>query len=585
MTAEFSRMVSDIERLIAVEKYGVQGVVDGDKLLVIGFREGSVNAYVFDGAEAERLNREPINGVLDPGYGVGRVILVRDVSRGAEKHALFKVDPSKPGSEERLGAVEPMRILSGVDTGEAIVFTGATEEKVALYALEGDVLRELASLPGFGFVSDVRGDLIVGLGFFGGGRVSLFTSSLSTGGLRKVESKEGSFTAAAISPGMEIVAGLETAREARIVRVDPGEASIVELELPSTDIAQYKPMAITWLGYLPDGSLAVVARREGRSAVFIDGRRVEAPPGNHGKVVLWRGRLVTSHTSLSTPPRIVTIPSGEAILEGRLPGDLRSSLAASRFVWVVSFDGSRVPTLVLESGRAPKPGPTVVLVHGGPFAEDSDSWDTFATSLAATGFHVVMPNYRGSTGYGDEWRLRIIGDPCGGELEDVAAAARWARESGLARELYIMGYSYGGYMTLCALTMKPGLFKAGVAGASVVDWEEMYELSDAAFRNFIEQLTGGSREIMRSRSPINHVDRIREPLALIHPQNDSRTPLKPLIRLISELQARGKTFEAHIIPDAGHAINTMEDAVKILLPAVFFLYTQREKAKSPGGEP
>nr|2QR5_A Chain A, Acylamino-acid-releasing enzyme [unidentified]2QR5_B Chain B, Acylamino-acid-releasing enzyme [unidentified] len=577
MPVEFSRIVRDVERLIAVEKYSLQGVVDGDKLLVVGFSEGSVNAYLYDGGETVKLNREPINSVLDPHYGVGRVILVRDVSKGAEQHALFKVNTSRPGEEQRLEAVKPMRILSGVDTGEAVVFTGATEDRVALYALDGGGLRELARLPGFGFVSDIRGDLIAGLGFFGGGRVSLFTSNLSSGGLRVFDSGEGSFSSASISPGMKVTAGLETAREARLVTVDPRDGSVEDLELPSKDFSSYRPTAITWLGYLPDGRLAVVARREGRSAVFIDGERVEAPQGNHGRVVLWRGKLVTSHTSLSTPPRIVSLPSGEPLLEGGLPEDLRRSIAGSRLVWVESFDGSRVPTYVLESGRAPTPGPTVVLVAGGPFAEDSDSWDTFAASLAAAGFHVVMPNYRGSTGYGEEWRLKIIGDPCGGELEDVSAAARWARESGLASELYIMGYSYGGYMTLCALTMKPGLFKAGVAGASVVDWEEMYELSDAAFRNFIEQLTGGSREIMRSRSPINHVDRIKEPLALIHPQNDSRTPLKPLLRLMGELLARGKTFEAHIIPDAGHAINTMEDAVKILLPAVFFLATQRER--------
>ena len=200
----------------------------------------------------------------------------------------------------------------------------------------------------------------------------------------------------------------------------------------------------------------------------------------------------------------------------------------------------------------------------------------FAAALAAAGFHVVQPNYRGSVGYGVEWTEKLIGDPCGMELEDVIAAARWARESGLASRLYIMGYSYGGFMTLCALTRKPGVFDAGVAGASVTDWGLMYELSDPAFKSFIEMIFAGRKDLWKERSPITHVEKLKEPVILVHPQNDTRTPLKPVLRFIEKASDLGKKIEAYIAPDMGHAVNRVEDVVKILLPAIMFLARQEE---------
>ncbi len=390
-----------------------------------------------------------------------------------------------------------------------------------------------------------------------------------------------------VSPDGTIVYSLVGARRASLKTLDPSNMSSSPLKLEGGDLDSFQPSAFNYIGFTPKGELVAVARKHGRSRVFLDGSEVPAPTGLHGAAYMWRGRLVVTHTSLATPMRIVEL-DGEGyrvVLEGRKPWWLGEALRGSELRWVESFDGEKVPTYVLLSGRAPLPGPTVVLVHGGPFAEDADSWRILAAGMALAGFHVVMPNYRGSTGYGDEWRLKIVGDPCGGELEDVVAAARWALDSGIASRVYIAGYSYGGYMTMCALTRKPGTFRAGVAGASVVDWEEMYGLSDAVFRQFIDLLFAGRRELWRERSPINYVDEIREPLCIVHPQNDSRTPLKPVLRFMQIAAEKGKTFEAYIAPDMGHVINTVEDAIKILWPAIQFLVRQEEKAEAAGQEP
>jgi len=186
---------------------------------------------------------------------------------------------------------------------------------------------------------------------------------------------------------------------------------------------------------------------------------------------------------------------------------------------------------------------------------------------------VLAPNFRGSTGYGEEFRRRIIGDPGGGDLEDVVYAKKWGVESSLAKEgeVCVFGYSYGGYATLLALGKKPSEWKCGVAGAAIADWVEMYELSDAIFKKFIETLFAGKMELLEERSPIKYVENVRAPLCIIQPQNDSRTPLKPVLKYVSRLLELGKVFELHVAPDMGHVIRTMDDAVKVLLPALLFL--------------
>ncbi|HDI02372.1 MAG TPA: S9 family peptidase, partial [Ignisphaera sp.] len=256
-----------------------------------------------------------------------------------------------------------------------------------------------------------------------------------------------------------------------------------------------------------------------------------------------------------------------------LPEELASRIGRSMFVRYKSFDGLEIPMYVIESSIAPKPGPGIVYVHGGPWAEVRDTWSLMIVSLVVSGFHVLAPNFRGSTGYGDEFRVLDIGDPGGGDLMDIIYARNWAVEHNIVDKdkVAVMGYSYGGYMTYLALGKTPEYWCCGVAGAGIVDWEEMYGLSDAIFRKFIDVLFAQRKEIMKERSPITYVENVRSPLCIIHPQNDTRTPLKPVLRYIAKLLDLGKTFEVHVIPDMGHVIITMDDAVKILLPALIFL--------------
>ncbi len=569
----FSKIVDELIGLVSIEMYGVRGVLSGERLLVAGLREGATNIYSYDGSQLVKLNREPINGYVEAPYDADKVVIFRDVSRGKEQSLIYVIDVDNPGVEKPLEGMQPARIMGIAYDDERIAFTASTAEGNHLYIYRNGTLEKLADIQGLAMLTDIQGNLGIGIGWFGhpGGRFQLFQADLETGEIRVLQDPDGSVVSAKIAPSGNIVYAIETASRAELRGLEPGSGTYSKLSLSHDDLDNYEPRSFNWIGFTRDGKLVVVARKEGRSRIFIDGKHVEAPEGLHGAVYEWRGHLVTGYTSLSTPSVIIEIPSGKTLLSGSIPDYVYEALGNAGFTYVESFDGEKVPVFILESKRASKPGPTVVLVHGGPFSEDADAWDIFAASLALTGFHVIMPNYRGSTGYGEAWRTKIVGDPCGGELEDITRSALWAKEHGLASDLYVMGYSYGGYMTMCSLTRKPGLYKAGVAGASVVDWEMMYELSDAAFRQFINLMFAGKKDLWKERSPITYVDNLREPLCIIHPQNDSRTPLKPVLKFMELATEKGKTFEAHIAPDMGHAVTRIDDLVKLLLPAVLFL--------------
>lgn len=132
-------------------------------------------------------------------------------------------------------------------------------------------------------------------------------------------------------------------------------------------------------------------------------------------------------------------------------------------------------------------------------------------SLRAAGYHVVAPNFRGSTGYGEKFRQLDIRDLGGGDLMNIVYARKHAIETGLTDEhkIAVMGYSYGGFMTYLATVKHPELWRCSIAGAGIVDWEELYHLSDSIFKQFVEILFTGKKELWKDRSAINFAENLR----------------------------------------------------------------------------
>lgn len=244
---------------------------------------------------------------------------------------------------------------------------------------------------------------------------------------------------------------------------------------------------------------------------------------------------------------------------------------------IAARDGREIPVWVTSpAGASPtQPLPTVVLAHGGPYVRGGHwSWNAEAQFLASRGWRVLLPEFRGSTGYGEshhragwqQWGLAM--------QDDLADALAWARREGLAdaNRACIMGASYGGYAALMGLVRHPELYRCGVAAAAVTDLPLLLQgsawvLDDAgeyARRHTLPDLIGDvHRDAARlaETSPVQQAARIRAPLLLAFGERDFRVPLAHGERLRAALRAQGREPEWIVYPDEAHGWRKPENQV------------------------
>ncbi|MDI1366026.1 MAG: S9 family peptidase [bacterium] len=220
-------------------------------------------------------------------------------------------------------------------------------------------------------------------------------------------------------------------------------------------------------------------------------------------------------------------------------------------------------TAYLTVPLAPGPRPLVVMPHGGPEVRDSVEYDAFAQVLAAQGWLVLQPNFRGSGGYGkafaDAGRKRW-GDRMQQDIEDaVAQVVASGRVD--AGKIAICGYSYGGYAALMGAVLRPDLYKAVAAIAGDSDLMETIAFAKAeegedspAYLYWLETIgdpaTDG--EMMRAASPALHADKIKAPVLLIHGTKDEIVAPKQSRIMAQALRAAGKSVEHVEIKGRGH---------------------------------
>jgi dipeptidyl aminopeptidase/acylaminoacyl peptidase len=571
-----SELAKIIEDVVSISSYTIIGCTKRGVLLY-GMTEGVGSLLLFDlkDRKLRKVSRYPVVGVARPYPEAYKVIYLRDLGRGAEKHEVRIVDLEKNIDEKLIHDVEPMRIISIAYDERGVAFSGVTHKDIAIYYFDGSKTEKISTLPGMGFVTSLEGSLIAGNGSLKGDSASMevFVIDLNNRELKIFTPRPGSVNKLVTLYNGKVYFESNATGKNQIMTLDPDTGKITPLE-GKGDYKAFSPSEHLSIE-VREKFIALIGKKEGKSRAFINWREVPAPPGTVNGLAVCENRIYLSLTSLNYPTKVVEVASDlsehKIVYESRVPEYLRDLLKSEvKLVYIESSDGVKVPTFVIKKRKR---APTVIYVHGGPWSEVMDEWRPIIAALIAAGFNVVAPNFRGSTGYGEPYRLMDIGDPGGGDLEDVLAAARWSVKEGIAdeRNLYIMGYSYGGYMTLWAMVSRPGIFRCGVAGAAITDWEEMYSLSDAIFKKFIDVLFSNKRELLKERSPITKVENLKDPICIVQPQNDSRTPLKPVLNFVKKLHDLEKDFEFHVVPNMGHVITTVDDAIRILLPMLSFL--------------
>ena len=254
-----------------------------------------------------------------------------------------------------------------------------------------------------------------------------------------------------------------------------------------------------------------------------------------------------------------------------------AELAKPKSVWYESSDGLKIHAWYLPAGCGTSPHPAVVWPHGGPWWQTYDWWSPYLQAISQSGFAVLAPNFRGSTGYGAQFRNMDLSDAGGGDLEDVVSGAEWlAKQPEIdSSKIAIMGGSYGGFMTLMALTKKPEVFAAGVAYVPITDWLEMYALSDAEYRKFMEELFEGPPEkreqLYRDSSPITYLSQIKAPVLISCGRHDSRCPIQPVEKFVKRLKEMYHPYEFRVEEKEGHGFARVEALVREVTTGVEYL--------------
>ncbi len=211
------------------------------------------------------------------------------------------------------------------------------------------------------------------------------------------------------------------------------------------------------------------------------------------------------------------------------------------------------------------PFPTILDVHGGPQANESDRFFPTAQAFVDRGFAFLTLNYRGSTGFDREFEQAIWGAVGRNELADMVAAHAFLVREGIADPARIVshGGSYGGYLTLLALGRRPDLWAAGVGYVAIADWRGLYEDGEP-LREYEVALFEGTPttkpELYAEASPVTYVDRLTAPLLVIQGRNDARCPARQMEEYVDRAEALGKAIEIDWF-DAGHGHGAVETRI------------------------
>ena len=232
-------------------------------------------------------------------------------------------------------------------------------------------------------------------------------------------------------------------------------------------------------------------------------------------------------------------------------------------------------------GKPNEPLPTVLLVHGGPWARDSWGYNPYHQWFANRGYAVISPNFRGSTGFGKAFVNAGDGEWADSMHDDLIDTVEWAVGNGIADRdrVGIFGGSYGGYAALAGVTFTPDVFAASVAivGPSNLItlmnslppyWAPMIEMFA---KRVADHRTAEGRRTLRDMSPLTHVDEIVKPLLIGQGANDPRVKQQESDQIVKAMQAKDLPVTYVLYPDEGHGFAKPENNIAFQAIAEAFL--------------
>jgi len=250
----------------------------------------------------------------------------------------------------------------------------------------------------------------------------------------------------------------------------------------------------------------------------------------------------------------------------------RSGISTSSFVEpelikYKTFDGKEIPAWFYKPMNASGKLPVIISVHGGPEGQERPGFNPLYQYYLSRGYGVLATNVRGSTGYGKTFTHLDDVHKREDSVKDLAYSVDWLKANGAdSKRIAVMGGSYGGYMTMAAITLYPDLFAAAVNTVGIVNWETFLK-NTSGYRRRQREVEYGrldrDLDFLRSISPLAKVDKIKTPLFVIHGKNDPRVPYTEAEQVVKALKDRNAIVEYKLYDDEGHGISKLKNRLEL----------------------
>jgi dipeptidyl aminopeptidase/acylaminoacyl peptidase len=303
-----------------------------------------------------------------------------------------------------------------------------------------------------------------------------------------------------------------------------------------------------------------------------------------------RSRIIVHVTGRSDGDayELVDLPSDTVVPVGPVSSAITSEdMSRVTQLTYASADGLQIDAyLTLPSGRDAHNLALIVMPHGGPAARDEPGFDWWAQALAARGYAVLQPQFRGSTGYGWDFMAAGFGQWGRKMQTDLSDGVRALIASGIAdpKRVCIVGASYGGYAAVAGATLDPGVYRCAVAVGAVTDPASFIEWRNSRERRSESQqerywsrymgATGPEDPGLDAISPVKQASRANIPILLIHGKDDTVVPLSQSEDMAKALKKAGKSYDMVILDGEDHWLSRSKTRVEMLKVSTDFLLAQ-----------
>jgi dipeptidyl aminopeptidase/acylaminoacyl peptidase len=300
---------------------------------------------------------------------------------------------------------------------------------------------------------------------------------------------------------------------------------------------------------------------------------VNQPVGGHSAFSADGFRLLYFHNGPTAPTDLwiyhLATGKSQQITYSLMAGVRSEDLVEPYLVHYPSRDGKwtisallYVPFNMARNGK----NAAIVYIHGGPTSQTMNSFNRFIQFAANQGYMVLAPNYRGSTGYGKDFEMANLFDLGGQDLQDVLAGVDWIKQTGHLdpTKIAVMGGSYGGYLTMMAVTKAPEIWASGVAIVPFVNWFTEIQNEDPSLQQSDLATMGDpakNKALFEERSPINFIGQIKAPMLLLAGGHDPRCPKSETQQVVDAIKKRGGTIDYKIYENEGHGFARVENQI------------------------